>query len=217
MIFNTELSVLFGGAAILMSFLALGKLRLRQLARYYGIASFFLACAIFVVGEKSGSSHMYLTAIATALIKGLIIPLLFFFVTKKAHLNERLLSSAHSTTSYFLAALAIGLAFFSAIAAGPIFGEVSVEGLFEAFAFLFLGVVMVMLRRDLVSQIIGFLIFENGVSFLTVITTDEVPFVAELGILVTVLVSAYLMSLLSLRLKGLYAVEDTDALRPYVE
>ncbi len=217
MIIEGQLSILFGGAAILVSFLSLGKLRLRQLARYYGLASFFLACAIFVSGESGEGNSMFLTALATAVIKGALIPLLFYYVSRRAHLNERLLSSVRPAMSYFLSALVIGLALFSAVAAGPIFGEVSVEGLFEAFSFLFLGFVMVVLRRDLVSQIVGFLIFENGVSFLIVITMGDVPFVAELGILVTVLVSAYLMSLLSLRLKGLYAVEDTDALREFVE
>jgi hydrogenase-4 component E len=214
---NSNISLLFGGGAILVSFLSLGKLRLRQLARYYGAASLFLAAAIFSAGTGEEASHMVLTAIATAVIKGICIPALFFYITRHAHLNERLLSSIRPTTSYFLSALTLGLALFAAVAAGPIFGEVSVESLFEAFSLLFLGFVMVISRRDLVSQIVGFLIFENGVSFLTVITMRDVPFVAELGILATVLVSVYLMSLLSLRLKGLYAVEDTDALRTYVE
>ncbi len=212
-----ETAILFGGAAVLVSFLSFGKLRLRQLVRYYGIGSFFLAGAIFFVGVNEDGNHIIFTALATALVKGLAIPLIFFYITRTANLNERLISSVRPTVSYFLAALAVTLAFMSAVAAGPIFGQVSGEGLFEAFAFLFLGVLMVVIRRDLVSQIIGFLIFENGVSFLTVITMGNVPFVAGLGILATILVSAYLMSLLSLRLKGLYAIEDTAALREFVE
>lgn len=212
-----QFTILFTGISVLLSFLSFGKLRLRQIIRYYGFASFFLACAIFLHGIDLGNSHIYLTAVATALIKGIAIPALFFWITTTAHLNERLLSSVRPTMSYFLAALTIALSLIGAIAAGPIFGHVSGEALFEAFTFQFLGVLMVVIRRDLVSQIVGFLIFENGVSYLTVITVGNVPFVAELGILGTVLVSAYLMSLLSLRLKGLYAIEDTQGLKELVE
>jgi hydrogenase-4 component E len=212
-----ELAMLFGGTSVLVSFLAFGKLRLRQLVRYYGIASMLLAVTFFSVGFYAGGKHIYIAALATFLMKGIAIPFSFFYITRTKNLNERLLSSVRPSVSYFLAALAVALALFSAVTAGPIFNEVSSEGLLEAFAFLFLGVLMVVIRRDLVSQIIGFLFFENGVSYLTIITVGDVPFVAELGILTTVLVSAYLMSLLSLRFKGLYAVEDTTGLREFIE
>lgn len=217
MILAFQLSLLCGGGAVLISFLSLGKLRLRQLARYYGAASFALALAIFFVGIASGNPHLYITAALTAGIKALAIPLLFFWITRTAHLNERLVSSVEPSVTYMLAALTIGFALFSSLAANPLFAEVSVEGLFEAFSFLYLGVLMVVLRRDLVSQIMGFLVFENGVSFLMVITVGDVTLLAELGILTSVLMSAYIMGILALSLKGLYAVENLQPETDYLE
>ncbi len=80
-----------------------------------------------------------------------------------------------------------------------------------------LGGVMIAIRRDLYSQIIGFLTLENGISIMAAATLGAIPLLTEVGIFFTITIGAMLMSLLSRRLKELYAVEDSAELRELVD
>jgi hydrogenase-4 membrane subunit HyfE len=86
-----------------------------------------------------------------------------------------------------------------------------------AFAAMFLGCAMMAVRRDLYSQIIGFFTFENGIAIVAAATLGAIPIVVEVGIFLTITIGALLMSVLSRRLKELYAVEDTSELRELVD
>ncbi|HOG27915.1 MAG TPA: hypothetical protein PLT35_01440, partial [Vicinamibacterales bacterium] len=79
--------------------------------------------------------------------------------------------------------------------------------------FFLLGFLLIIIRRDLYSQIIGFLTLENGISAFAVVALGGVPFLMEMGIFAVAASGVVLMAVLSGQVHALYASHDTDALR----
>ena len=85
--------------------------------------------------------------------------------------------------------------------------------LFVALALILLGFLILIVRRDLYSQIIGFLTIENGISAFAVVALGGIPFLMEMGIFAVIGSGVVLMAILSGQVHALYATQDTDTLR----
>ena len=203
---TTALCVIF----LLCAFLGSGKFRLGQLVRYYALQSLFLA-ALLVSMALHDDEHLYLTAAAIVVFKVILIPFIISYSAKRSGASGRLTSFIRPAPSYFVSGLAFLLAVFAGLSIAPAIQEADLILIVTSFAAMFLGGAMMTVRRDLYSQIIGFFTLENGISILAAATLGAIPLMAEVGIFFTITLGALLMSLLSRRLKELYAVEDTSS------
>jgi hydrogenase-4 component E len=61
---------------------------------------------------------------------------------------------------------------------------------------LFTGIVLMLTRKVAVSQIIGFLVIENGIYTFALMQTHDMPMIVEMGILLDVLVGVMIAGLL---------------------
>lgn len=201
---------------LLATFLGTGKFRLGQLLRYYALQSMFLA-GMFVSMARGGDEHLYFSALGVVLFKVLLIPAMLSAGARRSNASGRLTSLIRPTPTYFVSGLTLLLAVGMAMSIAPALVEADLILTISAFSAMFLGVSMMSLRLDLYSQIIGFLSFENGIALLAAATLGAIPLLAEVGIFFTITIGALLMSILSRRLKELYAVEDTGELRELVD
>jgi hydrogenase-4 component E len=203
-------------AFLLCAFLGSGKFRLGQIVRYYALQSVFLAC-LLVSMALQGDSHLYVSALGVIIFKVILIPAIITTSAKRSSASGRLTSFVRPAPSYFVSGLAMLLAVMAGMSIAPALADTDLILTVTAFAAMFLGGAMMAVRRDLYSQIIGFFTLENGISILAAATLGAIPLLAEVGIFFTLTVGALLMSLLSRRLKELYAVEDTGELRELVD
>jgi hydrogenase-4 component E len=88
---------------------------------------------------------------------------------------------------------------------------------FVALALIFLGFLMLIIRRDLFSQITGFLTVENGISAFAVVALGGVPFLTEMGIFAAIGSGVVLMAVLSQHVHSLYRSHDTARLSDLID
>ena len=88
---------------------------------------------------------------------------------------------------------------------------------FVALALIFLGFLTLIIRRDLFSQIIGFLTVENGISAFAVVALGGVPFLTEMGIFAAIGSGVVLMAVLSQQVHSLYRSHDTARLSDLID
>jgi hydrogenase-4 component E len=74
-------------------------------------------------------------------------------------------------------------------------------GATAAFALLFMGMMLMVSRRLAISQVIGFLVIENGIFMYQLTQTHDMPFIVEMGILLDVLVAVMIAGLFLVRIK----------------
>ena len=204
-------------AFLLCAFLVSGKFRLGQIVRYFILQSLFLT-GLLVSLAVNVDKHLYYAAGLVLLFKVFIIPTIITQCAQRSAATGRLTSFVRPAPSYFVSGATLLLSVLVAKAMVPALGE-ETDFILEvtALAAMFLGGAMMAVRRDVYSQIIGFLTFENGITILTVATLGALPLVADIGILITLTLSVWLFCLLSRRLKELYAVEDATRLHELVD
>ena len=201
------------GACLLMTMLTVVSLRLRTMVRYFALSSLFLSALIAGIGFAQESEHLYSIAAANFLFKTVIIPWLIVMAARRSGASERLRAYLRPASTFFL--LLIVFAFVLAgVQRSPFFTTTDPGYLLHlAVSLVLIGFLMMILRRDVLSQVIGFLVMENGIAMFSYATVNSLPVLIELGIFATVTVGVLLMSMLSHHVRLLYGSEDTGMLR----
>jgi hydrogenase-4 component E len=198
-------------AGIFMS----GRVRVRSLLRLFAFQSLLLA-GIAACSALAGNHHLLISAALVFLLKTVAIPMFMIRVMSQSGQAERLQPVFRPTISIFLSLLLSIAAFFLTFPLAGVFAEnffiVSVSA-----ALVILGLFMLMSKKGLYGQIIGFLMMENGVFALGLALTGGMPLLVEVGVFFDVTVGAVLMALLSYRVHVDARRNDTDSLETLIE
>lgn len=76
-----------------------------------------------------------------------------------------------------------------------------------------IGFFVLVTRRRAVSQVIGFLLIDNGITAVAFLTTAEIPLIVELGVSLDVLFAVLVLRLLAGRMQTTFGDTDLDELR----
>ena len=82
-----------------------------------------------------------------------------------------------------------------------------------ALATVFVGLFILVSRKSALSQIIGFLVLENGIALLAVLATFGVPLIVELGVFLDVLLGVLVMQVFVYRIRETFDTLDVDRLK----
>ena len=213
----TSLQALCAGGLLFAAVLTAQTLRLQLMIQLYAIASFFLAGITVTLAIQHGAQHLLFAAVATVAIKVCVIPFIVGRMAKRVNASMRLVSSLRSTTTLFLVIGVLLLVLFN-FNHSAFFASVNPTYiLFISISLVLIGFLMMVLRRDIYSEIIGFLTLENGISLFSVATIGSGPAYVEIGIFSAILIGAVLMTLLSRRVCELYGTESTDPMRELID
>jgi hydrogenase-4 component E len=76
-----------------------------------------------------------------------------------------------------------------------------------------IGFFVLVTRRLAVSQVIGFLLIDNGITAIAFLTTAGVPLIVELGVSLDVLFAVLVLQILTTRIQATFGNADLDELR----
>jgi hydrogenase-4 component E len=76
-----------------------------------------------------------------------------------------------------------------------------------------IGLFVLVTRRRAISQVVGFLLVDNGITAIAFLTTSGVPLVVELGVSMDVLFAVLVLQLLATRMRAAFGHTDLDELR----
>jgi hydrogenase-4 component E len=78
---------------------------------------------------------------------------------------------------------------------------------------LLIGFFVLVTRRRAVSQLVGFLLVDNGITAIGFLATSGVPLVVELGVSLDVLLAVLVLQILTTRMRTTFGDTDLDELR----
>jgi hydrogenase-4 component E len=81
-----------------------------------------------------------------------------------------------------------------------------------ALATVWTGLLLVVSRRKAVTQVLGFLVLENGVFVFGLLLTDFMPVMVEAGVLLDLLAAVFVMGIVMFQINREFASLDTHAL-----
>ncbi len=207
------LNAIFAAAALASAVAAAGAFRLRSLVRAYAAAALFLGLLIAGLGAARHEPQLYWLAAASIALKVVIIPLIMIRAAERAGMAMRLSSYLRPASTYLVILALVAGVTFAAIRSPFAAGADPKYLLIIAVAMAAVGFSMMIMRRDLLSQVTGFLVMENGIAAFSIAVVRDLPFLVELGILMTLTISVVLMGTVSKRVRELYGTESTQALR----
>ena len=215
---NSNLNIivpLCSAATLFFSILLFGKLRLSALVRYYALSSLLLAALAWGI-ERHNSGVWFFIAVTIA-VKSLFIPWLIMATARRSSALLRLQSFVRPSSSYFMAGAMVLLTFF-VMKHAPITQLLTARApMFVAITLVLLGLLFMIVRRDLYGQIIGFLVMENGVALFGLVTIGSLPTLLEFGLFFLVTVLVLILATLSSQVQELNGSSDTEQLCELVD
>jgi hydrogenase-4 component E len=195
---------------LLLNFAVLGTSRLAFSVRAVAIQGVILGVLPALVHPFSW--HLVLIVVSIMLAKGALIPILIMRAIRKAEIQREFEPFIGYIPSLVLGALFTSLAFIFA-ARLPLAPEH--EGLLfvpASIATLMCGFLVLMGRRKAISQVIGYLLMENGIFIFGLLLADAMPVMVEAGALLDLLVAVFVMGIVINHISREFSTLDTSRL-----
>ncbi len=191
------LGALVAIGALLATLALLGAKLVHEQIRVYAIQSAFAAAFAVLVGIDRGSPDLIVLGALTLAIKSFLVPVgINRQITFKVSEHEVPLV-IQVPMSLVLGALLSGFAYWSASALGAAGTVLPSPVLGMPIALVLVGFFFMITRQNLISQIIGLLVLENGVFFATVTLAPGLPFAIGFLLLFDVLTAVLFYGVLA--------------------
>ncbi|WP_029947929.1 hydrogenase [Leifsonia aquatica] len=185
--------------AVIVLLLEFGMLRaamLRSQVGLYAMQSAAVSVLAFVVGAGRGIPELYALAAISFALKVVIVPLVILRQLRRSG-TEIAGSGAVGVASEVVIALIVAAFGFFAVGALHIDSPVLPStALSLSMAVVLVSFVLMILRRDVVSQAIGFFSLENGVSMASLVVAAGLPLILEVAFLFDLLVAVVVFGVL---------------------
>jgi hydrogenase-4 component E len=178
-------------ASLLLSFVMLGSRWLKNYLYAFAAESWCIAALSATVGFYGHYPELYLIAVLTVLFRGLLLPYLVWRIIRRLEVSREIHVALQPSTSLVLGALfvAFALAVSYRIAADfKLELTVAVLALTVMLSMKLIGFLMLAVRHEAISQILGLLVLENGIFLGSQILVPGMPLLFELVILFDLLV-----------------------------
>ena len=177
---------------VLTDFTVLGSSRLSACIRAIAIQGLLLGMLSLVIDDPR-SVHAMALAAGTVAIKGIVLPFFLRWAMREAAVRREVEPAIGYMASLCLGSLAVGASFALANRLPVI---TTVELLVPiAFATLIIGLLVLVTRSKAITQVVGYLILENGVYLFGLTQLSRVPFLVEIGVLLDVFVAVFVMGI----------------------
>ncbi|EUA11401.1 putative membrane protein [Mycobacterium kansasii 732] len=185
--------------AVVVLLLEFGMLRatlLRSQVRLYAGQSLAVSVLAAVVAYGRDVPELYALAVLSLLLKVVVVPLVVLALLRDAH-AEIAGSGALGVANEVLVAIGVtGFGFFSVGVLGIHSPVLPTTALSLSVAVVLVAFVLMIMRRDVVSQAIGFFSLENGVSLASLVVAAGMPLILEVAFLFDLLVAVVVFGVL---------------------
>jgi hydrogenase-4 component E len=209
--FAFDVANTLAGLLVLASFLMIYQVRLSALLNMLGLHAFILALAVAWQAHIQHTPELYITAAIALGFKALFIPAALQRIVVRLGIQREI----EAVTSIGLTMLAgISLVALSLEVMLPVTAHadpVTREDIALALSVVLLGLLMMVTRRNAVSQVAAFLSLENGVD-LAAAAAQGMPLVVEISIAFSVLLAFLLIGVFLFRIRERFDTVDIRAL-----
>ncbi len=179
--------------AVLTSFWILGTARLSSMIRATAIQGALLAALPIALATRP-SLHVVALALGTLAVKAFILPHFLSRAIREAAVRREIEPLIGFTASLMLGAVAVALAF--TIAPRLPLPELASDMLVPvALSTVIIGLIVLTTRNKAITQVVGYLVLENGIYVFGLSQAERVPFLVEIGVLLDVFVGVFIMGI----------------------
>jgi len=206
-----DVAHLLAGSLVLVSFMMLYQDRLYALLNTYATHALVLALSVAWQAFVQHAPHLYITALIALVFKAIIIPVALHRIIVRLGIHREI----ETAIGFGLTMLAgIGLVALSMVVmlrVTPGADPLAREDLAFALSVLLLGLLVMVTRRNAVSQVVGFMSLENGL-VLAATGAKGMPLVVEISVAFSVLIAFIVIGIFLFRIRERFDSVDLQAL-----
>lgn len=197
-------------SVILINFYTLGSARLVACIRAVALQGALLA--LLPLANQGLSGHALLLGAGAFCFKGVLIPWLLLRAIREVRIRREMEPIIGFVPTLVLGALITAAAFIFADFL-PL-TSAHHDGLFvpTALATMFSGFLLLVTRRKALTQVLGYLMLENGIFIFAVPLSTALPLMVEAGILLDLLVGVFVMGIVLHQISREFSTLNTERL-----
>ena len=205
-----DVSHLLAGGLVLVSFLLLYQDRLYALLNVYSLQAVVLSLSVAWQAYVQDADHLYVTAFIAFAFKAIIVPVALHRVIADLGIQRDVenVVGVGRTMLAGLALVALSEVVMLRIAGADVLAR---EDLAFALSVVLLGMLMMVVRRNAVSMVVGFMSLENGL-ILAAAGAKGMPLVVEVSVAFSVLVALVVIGVFLFRISERFETVDAHAL-----
>lgn len=209
-----QLLNLAAGAFLLAAVLVLWRRELRVIIRVFALQGVALAGIVGVLAAHDRSLELAAVAVGIVVLCAGVLPVLLRRALRGAGPRQREISPLVNVSASLLAAAVLTLIAYAVsapmveLAPSP-----ATQAIPIGLTVVLIGLFVLVTRRHALSQLVGFLLMDNGITAIGFLTTSGVPLVVELGVSLDVLFAVLVLQILTSRMRATFGDLDLDELR----
>ncbi len=197
---------------LLTCFAIIAQRRLSACVDLFALQSVFLAGTAALVAFLTGIHHIYIAALLTVIIKVVIIPRILKKVIERLNVTRELVLNVNIPPSLLICGALVILAFSITQPIISLGFLLTKDSLAIALAIVLIGFFTMIARKKAVTQVVGFLVIENGLFLAATAAAYGMPLIVELGVFFDVLVAGLIIGIYTHRLQDTFDSVDTSKL-----
>ncbi|KWV51781.1 hydrogenase-4 component E [Bradyrhizobium macuxiense] len=206
-----DIAHLLAGGLVLISFMMLYQDRLYALLNIFALHALVLALSVAWQAYVQNAPHLYVTAVIALVFKAIIIPVALHRIIKQLGIHRDIETAVGIGPTMLagmgLVALSMVLMLRVTGAADPL----AREDLAFALSVVLLGLLVMVTRRNAVSQVVGFMSLENGL-VLAATGAKGMPLVVEISVAFSILIAFIVIGVFLFRIRERFDTVDIGAL-----
>jgi hydrogenase-4 component E len=173
---------------LVLSFALLYQRRLFGVIKIYAMQALLLAAAAAWQAHAQEAPHLYITAGIALVFKAMVIPIALHRIIVYLNIHRTLETALGVGPTMVVGVALVALSILLVLPVTAASGALTRESLAAALSIVLLGLLMMITRRNAVSQVVGFMSLENGL-ILAAVGVKGMPLVVELSIAFSVMVA----------------------------
>jgi hydrogenase-4 component E len=179
-------------ASLLLTFVMLGSRWLINYLYAFAAESWVIAALSATVGAVAHYPELFLIAVLTAMFRGVLLPYLVWRIIHRQDVDREAHIVLQPASALVIGAFAV---VFALVVAFRVCGQLSLVGTVAVLALTvmlsmkLIGFLMLAIRHEAISQVLGLLILENGIFLGAQILVPGMPLLLEIVILFDLLIA----------------------------
>jgi len=202
------------GALLLTAVLILWRRELASIIDVFALQGLALATLVGLIALQEGSAELAVVAVGVLVLRAGVLPWLLRRALAGAGQTRRETRPLVNVVSSLLAAAALTLLAYAVsqplVALDP---SPATHAIPVGMAVVLIGFFVLVTRRLALSQLVGFLLMDNGITAVGFLTTAGIGVIVELGISLDVLLVVLVLQILKTRIREAFGDTDIDDLR----
>jgi hydrogenase-4 component E len=206
-----DIAHLLAGGMLVLSFLLLYQDRITATLNIFALQAIVLSLAVAWQAYVQDAIHLIVTAMVALVIKGFIIPTALHRIVRRLEIHREVEQVIGAGPTMLVGLGLVALSIMLVLPAGEKVSVLAREDLAFALAVILLGLLMMITRRNAVTQIVGFMSLENGL-VLAATGAKGMPLVVEFSVAFSILIAFTVFGIFVFRIRERFDTVDLSAL-----